>query len=122
MEDFFLDDDFNQVKRSAIICTEWIEYFPASAVDHRDRLNFDFLPGMESSSSTLLALRNRRVMRKCCDLNEVYSMTNRTCIAKQSYATHYFYDLKNKSKSGEDLFFQIGLLDCPEQLQTTIFI
>ncbi len=120
MEDFFLDDDFNQVKRSAIICAKRIESFPASAVDHRSRLNFNFLPEIDKSSA-LLALSGRRVIRKCCDLNEVYSMTSHTCIAKQSYATHYFDDLKNKSKNGEDLFFRIGLLDCSDQLQTTIF-
>jgi len=120
MEDFFLDDNFNKVRRSAIICTEQTESFPATAVDHRGRLNLDFLPELETSSA-LMELSGRRVIRKCCDLNEVYSVANHSCIPKEGYATQYFDDLKNQEANGEDLFFHVGLLDCPDQLQAAIF-
>ncbi len=117
-----LDENFNKVKRSAIICTERIELFPSSnAVDYLGRLNLDFLPGAKTSSG-LTKLSGRRVIRKCCDINQVYSVAIHRCIPKQDYATTYFNDLENPQIEGGDLFFRVGSVDCPiPLLQTDIF-
>jgi len=118
MEDFFLDDNFDYVRRSAIICLDRIEPFPAAALDHRGRLNLNFLPELEIS---LTKFSGRRVIRKCCDINQVYSVANQSCIPKQDYASPYLDDLQNSALNSEGLFFHIALLDCLDQLQTTIF-
>jgi len=123
MEDFFLDDNFNNVRRSAIICLDRIEPFPASALDHRGHLNLNFLPGVETSSALTKLMNGQKVIRKCCDINQVFSVANLSCIAKQEYATTYFDDLQNEAEvNGEDLFFHVGpRLNCPDELTTTIF-
>lgn len=118
MEDFFFDGDFNKVKRSAIICTDHIVPFPANvATDGKGQLNLAaFIPAADSSSG-LVQLDGRKIVRKCCDLNEVYAVANHSCIPKQGYATQYFDDLL----SDDQLFFRVGLLDCPDQQQAPVF-
>ena len=120
MEDFFFDQDFNKVRRSAIICTDRIGPFPDRAVDRHGQLRLDFIQdsSVGLAASPLMDLAGRKVIRKCCDTNEVYSVANHSCMAKTGYATQYFDDMA--SQKG-DIFFRIGLLDCPDQQQAAEF-
>ena len=110
MEDFFFGPDMTKAIRSAFICTTNIGNFPDSAVDLRGRLNLNFLAKGRKATNFSTEAVGRTVIRKCCDLFEVYAAQSGFCSPGRGYATQYFDDLKaNKS-----IFLRFGNMDCSE--------
>ena len=107
------------MKRIAIICISETHPFPANATDNEGKLQLDFIQPASFASTLTRDVSGKTVVRKCCDLNEAYSVANHSCISKQGYATQYFDDLL--SESGDKLFFRVGLLSCPDQTQAADF-
>lgn len=140
IEEFFKDEDFNKVskifrfisssslqfrlnifvqaKKIAFICTDRINTFPTNAIDEAGKLQLDFIES--NTSNELSAITGQTVVRKCCDINEVFSLDNRACIPdQQGHATQFFDELR--AREHNQLFFRIGLLNCAYQRNTMKF-
>lgn len=92
--------------------------FPSEAVDENNRLQLSFLDDRNTTTG-LESLSGRPVIRKCCDINEVYWVMNHTCVPKQGYATQYFDDLLS---GGDDLFVRTEQFkNCDGLLQAEYF-
>lgn len=92
----------------AIICNSHSQSFPTSAIDDHGKLRLDFI--QSTPPTELSAMAGRTVIRKCCDLNEVYSMQTFACERNQRLKTHYFDKLQGVES--EELFFHIGWPNC----------
>ena len=102
------------MKRIAIVCVNQVDKFPSNATDDEGKLQLDFIqPAISVSSSLTQEAIGKTVIHKCCDLNEVFSIANHSCMEKQGYATQYFDDLL----SDDTFFLRVGLLPCANQMQ-----
>ena len=110
IDDFFIEHN-GQATRSGFICLSGIEQFPASAIDFQGKLDLGFLMKEDIPTNDTLEWRDKTVLRKCCDQQEVYLAQEGYCSAdSQGLSTEYMNDLKDN----ESLFLRIGNIDCAD--------
>lgn len=99
-------------------CPDDLNAFPNTAINEGGKLQLDFIDS--TASKALLSVVGRTVVRKCCDMNQVYSIQNKECISyKQGLVTNFFEDLS--ARENETFFFRIGFPNCDYMAKTMNF-
>lgn len=74
-------------------------------------------PGPLEFTKEYLSLQNKHLVHKCCGSDQVYSVNNQTCIAKENYSSSFM----NQMVESEEYLLQMGQVTCDDLIRTTDF-